>query len=90
LRGDVSVNPVKGLTVMGYVSVLGGMMAQNHALQAVTLGPNIDLGFNAEYQLVSRLSAFVELDNLLNSKYERWLGYQAYGLNAYGGLRLKF
>ncbi len=90
LRGDVSVNPVKGLTVMGYVSVLGGMVAQNHALQAVTLGPNVDLGFNAEYQLVSRLSAFVELDNLLNSKYERWLGYQAYGLNAYGGLRLKF
>lgn len=90
IRADLSVRPVKNLTVMGYVSVLAGMYAQTSTLQAVTLSPNIDLGVFAEYQLVSRLSAFVQGSNLLNSKYERWLGYQAYGINVYGGLRLKF
>jgi hypothetical protein len=28
--------------------------------------------------------------NLLNNKNQRWLGYDSYGINVYGGLRLKF
>jgi outer membrane receptor protein involved in Fe transport len=48
------------------------------------------VGGNAEYQIVPRLSVFVQLNNLLNNKYQRWQYYEAYGLNIYGGLRLKF
>ncbi len=92
-RGDVAVKPIEKLTIMGYASVLAGMNAMNvmsPSGNAIVLNPNIDLGVGAEYQLVSRLSAFAQGNNLLNSKYERWLGYEAYGLNVYGGVRLKF
>ncbi|MBC7554049.1 MAG: hypothetical protein H7257_08720 [Taibaiella sp.] len=90
LRADLSVTPLKDLTIMAYGSVTAGMYAVNAAGQAVTLQPNTDIGINGEYRLISRLTAFLQVDNLLNSKYERWLGYQAYGINIYGGLRLKF
>ena len=90
LRGDVSVKLIPELTVMGYVSVLGGMYALNNLGSAVAMQPVTDIGVNAEYQLVSRLSIFVQVSNLLNQKYERWYGYPAYGINGYGGLRLKF
>ncbi len=89
-RGDISVKPIQQLTIIGYAAVLAGMNALTPANNVITLNPNIDLGLGAEYQLVSRLSAFAQGNNLLNSKYERWLGYQAYGLNVYGGVRLKF
>ena len=93
IRGDVSVKPLKELTVTGYVAVLSGMYALNWvqpAQESIALSPNVDIGGSAEYQLVSRLSAFVQVSNILNNKYERWYGYPAYGFNLYGGLRLKF
>ena len=90
MKGDLAVIPMKDLTVTGYVSILGGIhtLAANGAVK--TLSPIVDIGGNAEYRLVSRLSAFAQISNILNSKYERWQGYQAYGLNVYVGLRLKF
>ena len=91
IRGDVSVKLIPDLTLMGYVQVLGGMYALSHTTgKAFTLNPITDIGINGEYQLVTRLSVFAQVSNLLNSKYERWYGYQSYGLNVYGGLRLKF
>ena len=89
-RGDLSVVPIPKLTITGYAAVLSGISALNRQGKSVTLNPITDIGGNAEYQIVSRLGAFLQLDNLLNSKYERWQGYESYGLNIYGGIRLKF
>ena len=90
IKGDLSVRPLQALTVTGYVAFLGGIHTLSDAGKSITLAPVADIGGNAEYQLASRLGAFVQLSNLLNNKYERWQGYQAYGLNVYVGLRLKF
>lgn len=90
LKADIMVIPVQKLTLTAYLSVLGGIHARDASWSAVTLTPVVDLGLNGEYQIVRRLSAFVQFSNLLNKKYERWSGYEAYGLNVYGGLRLKF
>ncbi len=90
VNADLSVVPLPQLTVMAYVGVLAGINAIDGAGKSVVLKPVTDIGANAEYQLVNHLSCFLQLDNLLNNKYERWLGYQSYGLNIYGGVRLKF
>ena len=90
LKGDLTVNPLPELSITAYFSVLSGMYARDAANRIVQMSPCTDLGGSAEYRLHTRLSVFAQVSNLLNSKYERWYGYQAYGLNIYGGLRLKF
>ena len=90
IKGDVSVSPIKKLSLSGYVAILGGIYAINHYSKPYMLTPVTDLGVYGEYNITDRLSAFLQCSNLLNAKYERWRGYQTYGLNVYGGLRLKF
>ena len=84
------IRPISKLTVTAYLAILGGIYAENSQGQPEKLKSCTDLGGNAEYQIITRLSVFLQVSNLLNDKYERWLGYEAYGLNIYGGLRLKF
>lgn len=90
IKGDFAINPTPKLTVTAYLALLGGMQARDLAGNTVTLKMNTDIGCNAEYRFIKRLSAFVQVDNILNQKYQRWYGYQSYGINIYGGLRLKF
>jgi len=82
--------PLPKLTITAYLAVIGGIYARDSYGNVVKLSAITDLGANAEYQIIPRLCAFVQLSNLLNEKYQRWRGYEAYGINVYGGLRLKF
>ncbi|RYE25270.1 MAG: TonB-dependent receptor [Sphingobacteriales bacterium] len=90
LKADLMVKPTPALTITAYLSVMDQIYALTQSGQADKLNAIVDLGAGAEYQLIPRLSLFLQVNNLLNSKNERWLGYQAYGLNVFGGLRFKF
>jgi hypothetical protein len=91
LKGDLTVNVTHKFVARTYFALLSGIHARTDGFGHTTrLKPIADLGVNAEYTIISRLSAFAELDNILNQKYQRWYGYQSYGFNVYGGLRLKF
>lgn len=90
IKGDFMIMPLPKLTVTAYLAVLGGIYAEDVTGGAVRLKTIKDIGGNAAYQITPRLSAFVQVSNLLNEKYQRWLGYESYGINIYGGLRLKF
>jgi hypothetical protein len=90
IKGDFLIMPLPKLTITAYLALLSGIWEQDANGSPVKLDVITDLGGNAEYQIIPRLSAFVQLDNLLNEKYQRWQGYQSYGLNIYGGIRLKF
>ena len=70
--------------------MLDQIYALNVAHQEVKLNGVFDVGAGAEYLFIPRLSAFINVNNLLNDRYQRWYQYEAYGLNVYGGLRLKF
>jgi hypothetical protein len=90
LEGDLQFSPFSKLTVRGYLQFLDGIYQKNLNGGSVMLSPVLDLGGSAEYAILSRLSGFVQINNILDNKFQRWLGYQAYGLNIYGGLRVKF
>lgn len=90
IKADVTASPTPKLNLSAYAYVLGGINARDTGFNAVKLKTIADIGLNAEYTIVPRLSAFVQVNNLLNSKYQRWQGYEVYGFNIYGGLRLKF
>lgn len=90
MKGDFNATLFSKLNVGVYICVLDGIYAKDISNKAVALSPVLDIGGNAEYQIVKRLSAFVQLSNIFNNNYQRWYGYNAYGINIYGGLRLKF
>ena len=49
-----------------------------------------DLSAGAEFKITNMFSAWVDLNNLLNSKYTRWNNYPVYGLNVLGGVIVHF
>jgi hypothetical protein len=89
-KGDVMVRVLPQLTVIAYLSVLDGIYGLKKGNIPVRLGANFDLGAAAEYNFMPRLSAFLTVNNILNNRYQRWLGYQSFGMNVYGGIRFKF
>lgn len=48
--------------------------------------PGVDVGGEAEYRFLNRLSGWASVKNLFAQKYERWEGYQVFGLQAQGGI----
>lgn len=91
LHGDVIWAPIKPLVVTGYGKYMGGNFSYNALKnEIISIGPVLDIGIGGEYLAIKNLSFFLNCDNLLNNKYQRWLGYQVYGINIYGGARLKF
>jgi len=56
--------------------------------ERVKLNPYTLVNLAASYQLVSYLSLYGRVENLLNTEYEEVLYYGTPGLSLYGGLRL--
>ena len=55
-----------------------------------TLIGGTDLSAGAEFAINKNFSAWIDVNNILNNKYERWHNYQVYGLNILGGIIYKF
>jgi hypothetical protein len=90
LNADIMAKPVEELIIKGYVSIMDEIYAVKKGNAAEKLNAIADIGVGGEYSIIPRLSAFLQINNILNNKYQRWYGYNSFGLNAYGGIRLKF
>ncbi|QHT66705.1 hypothetical protein GXP67_08555 [Rhodocytophaga rosea] len=70
---------------------LGGITAKNFASnKKVDLDPILDLNIKGEYLFFDKFSAFLSFNNLLSSKYQRYLYYPSRGLNILAGLTYTF
>lgn len=56
----------------------------------VTMKGFVDLGAGASYKINNKFSVFAKANNLLNTKYSRYLHYEAIGVNIFGGLTYSF
>lgn len=73
------------------LNLLGGIQALNlDSTESTTLSPIIDLAAKVDYAFTPRFSVFVEGNNLLNQKNERYWNYRARGIQGIGGLTFKF
>jgi outer membrane cobalamin receptor len=45
------------------------------------MNPKIDINLGSTYTFNKTFSAFAQLNNLLNSKYQEFYGYEVQGLN---------
>ena len=88
--GDVLAQPVKKLSINAYISFIDELYALEKANRTLKLSSILDIGVGAEYEIIKRVNVFVQANNLLNSKYRLWYGYDAFGFNIFGGVRLKF
>jgi hypothetical protein len=52
--------------------------------------PGSDLSAGIEFKISKMFSAWMDVNNILNTKYERWHNYEVYGLNLMGGVRVNF
>ena len=50
----------------------------------------VDLGIGATYKINNKFSAFAKANNLLNTKYSRYLYYQSIGVSVFGGISYSF
>lgn len=53
-------------------------------------GALLDFSFGGAYYFTDNIGAFVDINNLLNNKRERWFNYPMYGLNVLIGLTARF
>jgi hypothetical protein len=50
----------------------------------------VDLNAGAEFRVSRSFNLWLQMNNILNNRYERWNQYQSYGFNIIGGITFSF
>jgi hypothetical protein len=67
-----------------------GIEVAPNTINATTLKGFVDLNLGLDYRYTKNISLFVNLNNLTNNEYERWVNLPVYGFNVMGGLTVSF
>ncbi|MGB2128195.1 MAG: hypothetical protein ACPHXR_01830 [Flavicella sp.] len=62
----------------------------NSAEQPVNIDAFVDLNLSTKYQITDNWSAFIQLNNVLNTKYETFTSYQVQGFQFLAGAKYSF
>ena len=62
----------------------------NSVSQAVTLGNYVDLNLNGGYKFTDKLTAFIKVNNVFGTNYQKFANFEVQGLQVFGGLTYKF
>jgi len=54
------------------------------------IDPLFDFNLGIEYRFTKKVSAFVDVNNILSQNYEIWGNYQVQGINVLGGVTIAF
>lgn len=78
------------LSVKATVLLQSGMKALDETDAVVTLKPNVDISFEAAYQLNKYVGFFAQLNNLSFTKYREYYRYPSFGFSALGGVIVSY
>lgn len=70
--------------------VQNGVNARDNKGIAQRLDGLFDINIGGEYWFLKNIGAFLDINNLLNIKRERWQYYPNYGMNILGGITARF
>jgi hypothetical protein len=90
MSGNLYFHPLEQLHLGVNMDFWDGLYARNEDGSTHKMPAFLDMSANAEYNFIPRLSAFVQLNNILGSHYQRWNQYDSYGFNIIAGIRFKF
>jgi hypothetical protein len=90
LTGALRWHAFKQVLIKGDFYMFGGgnYLAKNNTSKSFKTGTDLSAG--AEFRVNKMFSAWLDFNNILNNKYERWHNYEVYGFNVLGGLRIAF
>jgi hypothetical protein len=88
--GSLRWNAFKQLLIKGDVFAFSGAKALLKNGDERNMKGGTDLSAGAEFKINKQFSAWLDFDNILNSKYERWNNYPVYGLQVIGGVLIHF
>lgn len=90
VTGSLRWNAFKQVLIKGDIAAFSGAKALLSNGSERNLKGGTDISAGAEFKINKQFSAWLDLDNLLNSKYERWNNYPVYGLQVIGGILIHF
>ena len=90
LTGSFRWNAFKQVLFKGDILAFSGAKALLSNGDEKTLKGGTDLSAGAEFKINKQFSAWLNFDNILDSKYERWNNYPVYGLHVIGGILIHF
>lgn len=90
LSGFARYKLFKDLQLKADVFFFGGSPYRTKTLQSDRLAAGIDVNVGAEFAVLNKLNVWLQINNLLNSQYQRWNQYNVLGLNLVGGVRFVF
>ena len=89
LTGSFRWNAFKQVLLKADLFAFSGVPALNKNITE-TKTNGTDLSAGAEFKITKKFSAWLDLNNILNQKYQRWNNYPVYGLNIIGGIIAHF
>ncbi|MEJ7626963.1 MAG: hypothetical protein WKF35_08880 [Ferruginibacter sp.] len=78
------------LVIKSDLFIFGGGNALVKGNNSFATQGGFDLSAGAEYKINKQFSAWLDVNNILNDRYERWHRYPVYGLNVLGGIIIRF
>lgn len=90
VSASVRYKVMKGLQLKSDIFFWDGTQYRNQSLQTQKLAAAMDLNAGAEFSVLPHLNIWVQFNNLLNSKYQRWDQYEVLGFNVLGGVVYSF
>ncbi len=94
ISGSLRWNAFKEVLIKGDIVAFSGAKALITYNTAGSYEKNLkggtDISAGAEFKINKQFSAWLDLDNILNSRYQRWNNYPVYGLQVIGGILIHF
>ncbi len=78
------------ITVKSELYLADDIPFRNQENQPNFTDPLIDLNIGAAMQISNNIGIFLDINNVLNNKRERWLNYPIFGINLLGGVTVRF
>jgi hypothetical protein len=79
-------NVLKGFNIDAGVFVFDGAYSINYAGQLLKNKLGADLNVGANFNVTSKISVWLQGNNILNNRYQRWNNYNVVGLQIMGGI----
>lgn len=90
INGTMRWKVLKDLTLKSDVFFFDGSYYRNQKLQTAKLNPAFDANLSAEFPVTKKLNGWVQFNNFLNNKYQRWNQYQVLGFQLLAGVVYSF
>lgn len=90
INGSLRWEILKDVMLKSDIYFWDGARYRNKQLQSGKLDAAVDLNAGIEFGVMPRLNIWVQFNNLLNNKYQRWNQYEVLGFNVLGGVVYSF